>query len=253
MPKPNSDDRQEKQGSRRKVVFIYLVVLGCSTTLFFLGGFLMRNPDAPSYLRATIEGWLKSKPSVAPETAADYLELSRQNPADLSPEQKLIARDLANLSAQVSQQQERLNAAAAAVKAELPRLNTAEALAAYDRLKGQATKLVTVAGQQKALFDGLPDRVAQQLQTRGLTADMARQVAILFCQRLNAEAAVDHAVNLQRFASELLATTELLAETPGEWSASPAGQIHSKDPKLEQEYTEHRASLTEANRQIGDW
>jgi F0F1-type ATP synthase beta subunit len=81
---------------------------------------------------------------------------------------------------------------------------------------------------------------------------MARQVATLFCQQMSAEAAVKRAAKLERFASELLATAELFAETPGEWSVSPTGQIHAKDPKLEQEYTEHRASLTEATELIGD-
>jgi hypothetical protein len=252
MLKPDSDDRQEKQGHRRKVLLIYILVLGGSAILFFLGGFLLRNPSAPSYFQAAVESWLKPKPSVTPITAEDYLELSRQKPTDLSPELKLIARDLANLITKVSQAQDRLTASTAAVNAELPRLKTSEALAAYDRLKDEATKLASAASQQKALLDGLADRITQQLQTHGLTNDMARQVANLFGQRIKAEALADHAAKVQQFASELLATAELLAETPGQWSASPTGEIHSKDPKLEQEYTEHQANLTAATRMIGD-
>jgi hypothetical protein len=252
MLKPDSDDRQEKPGHRRKVLLIYIVVLGCSTLLFFLGGLLLRNPNAPFYFQAAVESWLKPKPSATPKTAEDYLELSRQKPTDLSPDQKLIARELANLTAKISQAQERLTASIATVKAELPRLNTADALAAYDRLKDEATKLASTASQQKALLDDLADRITQQLETRGLTNDMARQVANLFCQRINAEAAINHAAKVQQFASELLATAELFAETPGQWSVSPTGEIHSKDPKLEEEYTEHQTSLTAATRLIGD-
>jgi hypothetical protein len=252
MLKPDSDDRQEKQGRRRKVLLIYIVVLGGSTILFFLGGFLLRNPNAPSYVQAAVESWLKPKPSATPETPAGYLELSRRKPTDLSPDQRLIARELTNLIAKISQAQDRLTASTVAVKTELPRLKTSDALAAYDRLKDEATKLANAASQQKALLDDLADRITQELQTRGLTNDIARQVANLFCQRIKAEAAVDHAAKVQQFASELLATAELFAETPGQWSVSPTGEIHSKDPKLEQEYTEHQSSLTAATRLIGD-
>jgi hypothetical protein len=248
MLKPGNDDRQERPGYRRKVLLVYAFVLGSSAILFFLGGFLLRNPNALPYFRAAIESWWKPKTRGpdAPTTAADYLKLSHRNLTDLSPEQKPIARELADLARKVSEIQGRLDSSKEAVQEQLPRLKTADALSAYTGLKAEAAKLASAAGRQKAFFEGLEDWITERLKTRGLSSDMAGQVAALFCQRVNAQDAINQAAKLQGFASELLCTAELLAETPGQWTVFSNGEIRSKDPKLEEEYREHQTSLVAA-------
>ena len=180
-------------------------------------------------------------------TAEDYLALTHYDVRTLSPVQKVVALALVNLSGETADAQDRLSHLAQVVLNDLPSLKSADALAAYQKLKPEATRLLDAAGQQKNLFGDLESNLATQLQKGGLNSgETAKEVALRFHQDTPGQKAVDEAVKQQKLSTELIAIANLLAETPNKWQVSPDGTIRSPDNKLDEEYRGHREALDAA-------
>jgi len=250
------DSRQsdpEEPSDRHKVFWVYALVLGGGVVIFFLGGLLLRNPDLPSYLYSQVSSWLTNhnQPGsggqrLPPKTAEDYLALTNYDVRTLTPAQKTIALALADLTGAAADSEDRLIHLAQIVRNDLPSLRSADAIAAYLKIRTEATKLLDAADRQKDLFENLESNLAAHLEKSGLSEDMAKQVAHLFYERTPGQKAVDEAAPLQKLATELLAVANLLSETPGKWAVSPDGAIWSTDKKLDAEYRAHRAALDAA-------
>ena len=244
----------EDPGDRHKVFWVYVMVLGGGTTLFFLGGLLMRNPNLPSYLYSQVNGWWKNendssshrRPSAAPRSAEDYLALTRYDVRVLPPDQRAIALALADATGNAASLQDRLAALEQSVRNDLASLKSANAIAAYAKMKPQATKLLNAASQQKLFFENLESTLTGQLANNSVPQEMARQVASLFYEGTPGQKAVDQAAKSDQLATEILAIANLLAETPSKWLVSSDGTIHSPDKKLEAEYQRHAAALRAA-------
>ena len=223
--------------------------------IFFVGGLWLRNPNLPSYLYSEIVNRLSNrnsagsgelKPAASPRTAEDYLALTQSDLTKLSPAQKAVVLALANVSAETEDAQDRLTHLTQIVRNELPSLKSADAIAAYQSMRTDATHLLDAADQQKDLFENLQSNLATQLEKCGLGSEIAAQVAHLFYQGTPGQTAVDEAKKQQKLATELIAVANLLSETPGKWQVSSDGTIRSSDKKLDEEYRVHRAALEEA-------
>jgi hypothetical protein len=246
--------RPEPPDDRHRVFWIYVLILGAGVVFFFLGGLLLRNPNLPSYLYSQVTSWLQnqknrspgSRPPPSLTTAEDYLKLTNYDVRALPLDQKSIALALADAIGNVAAVQDRLTALEQNVRNDLTTLKSANALAAYAKIKAEAAKLLDAANQQKVLFGSLETKLTEQFKRSGLREDLARQVAALFYQRTPGQKAVDEATKSEKLASELLAIANLLAETPNRWSVSSEGAISSQDKKLEEEYREHHDALLAA-------
>src|SRR3984893_2323442 len=249
-PKP----QPEEPGDRHKVFWIYFLVLGGGTVLFFLGGLLLRNPNLPSYLYSQVTSWLKNqnnlaslpRPSTSPKSAEDYLALTHYDVRTLTPEQRAIALALADAIGNATALQDRLVALEQTVRNDLPSLKSANALSAYAKLKPQAAKLLDAANQQKLFFENLQSTLGEQLEKNGVHEELAKQVAAHVYQDTPGQKAVDQATKSDQLANEILAIANLLEETPSKWRVSSAGSIQSPDKKLEEEYQTHAAALLAA-------
>lgn len=246
------EEHPEEPGDRHKVFWVYVLILGGGVVIFFLGGLWVRNPDLPSYLYSEISSWLSSRnkaasgglrPPPSPKTAEDYLALTHYDVRTLSPAQKAVALALVNLSGETADAQDRLRHLAQIVRNDLPSLKSADALATYQKLKPEATRLLDAAGQQKSLFENLASNLTIQLQKGGLNSETAKEVALRFYQDTPGQRAVDEAAKQQKLATELIAIANLLAETPNKWQVSSDGTIRSPDNKLDEEYRGHREAL----------
>ena len=253
--KSDPQEHPEEPGDRHKVFWVYVLILGGGVLIFFLGGLWVRNPDLPSYLYSEISSWLSNRnrpasgalrPPPSPKTAEDYLALTHYDVRTLSPMQKAVALTLVNLSGETADAQDRLSHLAQVVLNDLPSLKSADALAAYQKLKPEATRLLDAARQEKNLFEDLESNLATQLQKGGLNNETAKEVALRFYQDTPGQKAVDEAVKQQKLATELIAIANLLAETPNKWQVSPDRTIRSPDNKLDEEYRGHREALDAA-------
>ena len=249
-PKP----QREGPGDRHKVFWVYVLVLGGGTVLFFLGGLLLRNPNLPSFLYSRVNSWWKNesdssarlRPSGSPKSAEDYLALTRDDVRTLPPDQKAIALALADAIGNAAALQDRLAALAQSIRNDLPSLKSATAISAYAQMKPQAAKLLNAASQQKLFFENLESTLTGQLENSGVREEVAKQVASLFYQGTPGQKAVDQATKSDQLATEILAIANLLEETPSKWRVSSDGTIHSPDKKLEEEYQVHEAALSAA-------
>jgi hypothetical protein len=246
--------RPEQPDDRHKVFWIYVLILGAGVVLFFLAGLLMRNPNLPSYLYSRVIIWLQnennrspgSRPPASPKTAEDYLKLTNYDIRVLPSDERGIALALADAIGNVAAVQDRLTALEQNVRNDLPTLKSANALAAYAKMKPEAAKLLNAANQQKVFFGSLETKLTERFERSGLREDLAKQVASLFYQGTPGQKAVDEAMKSEKLASEVLAIANLLAETPKKWRVSSDGTISSQDQKLEEEYREHREALLAA-------
>jgi hypothetical protein len=245
----------EEPGDHHKVFWIYVLILGGGAVVFFVGGFWVRNPNLPSYFYSEISRWLSnrngsasggSRPVPSPKTAEDYLGLTHYDVRSLSPVQKAVALALADLSGETADAQDRLSHLAQIVLNDLPSLKSTDAVAAYQKIKPEATRLLDAAGRQKILFENLESNLATQLQKSGLNREMAKEVAHRFYQDTPGQTAVDDAVKEQKLATELIAIANLLAETPNKWRVLSDGSIRSSDNKLDDEYRGHHDALDAA-------
>lgn len=244
----------EDPGDRHKVFWIYVLVLGGGTVLFFFGGLLMRNPNLASYLYSQVNSRWKNennssslvRPSASPKSAEDYLALTRYNARALPPDQRAIALALTEATGNTSTLQNRLAALEQSVRNDLPSLKSANAIPAYAKIKPQATDLLNAANHQKIFFENLESTLAVQLAQNGVRQEIAKQVASLFYESTPGQKAVDQAAKSDQLATEILAIANLLEETPSKWLVSPDGTIHSPDKKLEEEYQAHAAALSAA-------
>ena len=248
-PKP----RPEDPGDRHRVFWIYVLILGGGTVLFFVGGLLLRNPNLPSYLYSQVSNWLKnqhSSPSLprppVPKSAEDYLALTHYDVRVLSPDQRAIALALAETAGNAAALQDRLTALDQSVRNDLPSLKSADAISAYVKMKPQTAKLLDAAGQQKRFFENLQPTLTEQLKKNGLREELAKEVASLIYQNASGQKALDQAAKSDKLATEILAIANLLQETPSKWLLSPSGAIYSQDKKLEEEYQAHEAELKAA-------
>jgi hypothetical protein len=256
--KSDPEEHPKQPGDRHKVFWVYVLILGGGVVIFFLGGLWVRNPDLPFYLYSEISSWLSNRnepasgrlrPPPSPKTAEDYLALTHYDVRTLSAVQKAVALALVNLSGETADARDRLSHLAQTVLNDLPSLKSAGALAAYQKIKPEATRLLDAADLQKNLFENLASNLATELQKGGLNREMAEEVARRFYQDTPGQKAVDEAVKQQKLATELIAIANLLAETPGKWQVTSDGAIRSSDQKLDEEYREHRAALMAA---VGD-
>jgi hypothetical protein len=250
--KSEPEEHPEEPGHRHKVFWVYVLILGGGVVIFFLGGLWVRNPDLPSYLYSQISGWLGSRnrpasgglrPPPSPKTAEDYLALTHYDVRTLSAVQRAVALALVNLSGETADARDRLSHLAQTVLNDLPSLKSADALAAYQKIKPEATRLLDAADRQKNLFENLESNLATQLQNGGLNGEMAKEVAQRFYQDTPGRKAVDEAAKQQKLATELIAIANLLAETTGKWQVWSDGTIRSLDKKLDEEYGEHHNAL----------
>jgi hypothetical protein len=250
VPKP----QPEEPGDRHKVFWIYVLVLGGGTVLFFLGGLLVRNPNLPSYLYSQVDSWLKNlnnasslpHPSASPKSAEDYVALMHYDVRTLPPDQRAIALALADVIGNAAALQDRLTALEQTVRNDLPSLKSADALTGYSKLKPQAAKLLEAANQQKLFFENLQSTLAEQLEKNAVPEELAKQVASLVYHETRGQKAIDQAAKSDGLATESLAIANLLEETPSKWRVSSDGAIHSPDKKLEEEYQAHVAALNAA-------
>jgi hypothetical protein len=255
--KKESKRRQEGPDDRHKILWIYVLVLGGGAVLFFVGGLLVRNPNLPSYLYSQVNNWFKNqnnpsslaRPPASPTSPEDYLALTRYDTRTLPPDQKAIALALADAIGNASALQDRLTALEQTVQNELPSLQSANAIAAYAKIKPQAAKLLEAANQQKLFFENLQSTLTGQLEKNGVHGELAKQVATLFYQQTPGQKAIDQATKSDELATEILAIANLLEETPSKWSVSSDGAIHSSDKKLEEEYQTHAAALRSISNQ----
>jgi hypothetical protein len=260
--KKGPNGRPEQPDDRHKVFWIYVLILGAGVVVFFLGGLWMRNPNLPSYLYSRVTSWLQnennrssgspgSRPPASPKTAEDYLELTHYDTRVLPSDERGVALALADAIGNAAAVQDRLTALEQNVRNDLPTLKSANALAAYAKMKPEAATLLEAANEQKVFFQGLETKLTQQFERSGLREDLAKQVASLFYQGTPGQKAVDQAAKSEKLASELLAITNLLAETPNKWRVSSDGTITSQDKKLEEEYRAHREALLAAIAPVG--
>lgn len=241
----------EDPGDRHKVFWVYVLVLGGGTVVFFSGGLLMRNPNLPSYLYSQINSWWKNehdssshlRPPASPKSAEDYLALTHHDVRALPPDQRAIALALADAIGNVAALQDRLAALEQSVRDDLASLKSPNAISAYTNIKPEATRLLNAANQQKLFFENLESTLTGQLANNGVRQEIARQVASLFYAGTPGQKAVDQAVKSDQLATEILAIANLLEETPSKWRVSSDGAIHSPDKKLEEEYQAHAAAL----------
>ena len=259
--KSDPEEHPEEPGDRHKVFWVYVLILGGGVVIFFLGGLWVRNPDLPSYLNSEISSWLSNRnrpasgglrPPPTPNTAEDYLALTHYDLRTLSPVQRAVALALVNLSGETADARDRLSHLAQTVLKDLPSLKSADALAAYQKIKPEATRLLDAADLQKNLFENLESNLANQLQNGGLNSETAKEVAERFYQDTPGRKAVDEAGKQQKLATELIAIANLLAETTGKWQVSSDGTIRSLDKKLDEEYRAHRATLDAVLAEKGD-
>jgi hypothetical protein len=244
--------RPERPDARHRVFWIYVLILGGGVVFFFLGGLLMRNPNLPSYLYSRVTSWLQNESNTStsrrlpppPKTAEDYLELTHYDVRVLPPDQRGVALALADAIGNAAAVQDRLTALEQNVRNDLPRLESADALSAYAKMKPAATALLQAANQQKVFFQNLETKLTQQFEGSGVHEDLAKQIASLFYQGTPGQKAVDQANKSEKLATELLAIANLLAETPNKWRVSSDGVIHAQDRKLDDEYRTHREALT---------
>jgi hypothetical protein len=250
-PENDPKGRPEQPEDRHRVFWIYVLILGAGVVFFFLGGLLMRNPQLPSYLYSRITSWLQNEsnpssshgPPAPPKTAEDYLELTHYDLRVLPADQRGVALALADAIGNAAAVQDRLTALEQNVRNDLPTLKSANALSAYAKMKPAAATLLEAANQQKVFFQNLETKLTQQFERSGIHEDLAKQIASLFYQGTPGQKAVDQATKSEKLASELLAITNLLAETPNKWRVSSDGTISSQDKKLEEEYREHYEAL----------
>lgn len=248
------NQRPEDPGDRHKVFWIYVLVLGGGSALFFSGGLLLRNPNLPAYLYSQVNSWWKNehdssshlRPVASPKSAEDYLALTHFDVRALSPDQRAIALALADVIGNAAGLQDRLAALDLSIRNDLASLKSANAIAAYAKIKPQATKLLNAASQQKLFFENLESTLTGQLANNGVPQEVARQVASLFYEGTPGQKAVDQAAKSDQLATEILAIANLLEETPSKWRVSSDGTIHSPDKKLEEEYQRHAAALNTA-------
>jgi hypothetical protein len=253
-PENDPKGRPEQPDDRHRVFWIYVLILGAGVVFFFLGGLLMRNPQLPSYLYSRITSWLQNEsnpsssrgPPAPPKTAKDYLELTHYDLRVLPADQRGVALALADAIGNAAAVQDRLTALEQNVRNDLPTLKSANAVSAYAKMKPAAATLLEAANQQKVFFQSLETKLTQQFERSGIHEDLAKQIASLFYQGTPGQKAVDQATKSEKLASELLAITNLLAETPNKWRVSSDGTIRSQDKKLEEEYREHREALISA-------
>jgi len=253
-PENDPKGRPEQPDDRHRVFWIYVLILGAGVVFFFLGGLLMRNPQLPSYLYSRITSWLQNEsnpsssrgPPAPPKTAKDYLELTHYDLRVLPADQRGVALALADAIGNAAAVQDRLTALEQNVRNDLPTLKSANAVSAYAKMKPAAATLLEAANQQKVFFQSLETKLTQQFERSGIHEDLAKQIASLFYQGTPGQKAVDQATKSEKLASELLAITNLLAETPNKWRVSSDGTISSQDKKLEEEYREHREALISA-------
>ena len=253
-PENDPKGRPEQPDDRHRVFWIYVLILGAGVVFFFLGGLLMRNPQLPSYLYSRITSWLQNEsnpsssrgPPAPPKTAKDYLELTHYDLRVLPADQRGVALALADAIGNAAAVQDRLTALEQNVRNDLPTLKSANAVSAYAKMKPAAATLLEAANQQKVFFQSLETKLTQQFERSGIHEDLAKQIASLFYQETPGQKAVDQATKSEKLASELLAITNLLAETPNKWRVSSDGTIRSQDKKLEEEYREHREALISA-------
>jgi hypothetical protein len=253
-PENDPKGRPEQPDDRHRVFWIYVLILGAGVVFFFLGGLLMRNPQLPSYLYSRITSWLQNEsnpsssrgPPAPPKTAKDYLELTHYDLRVLPADQRGVALALADAIGNAAAVQDRLTALEQNVRNNLPTLKSANAVSAYAKMKPAAATLLEAANQQKVFFQSLETKLTQQFERSGIHEDLAKQIASLFYQGTPGQKAVDQATKSEKLASELLAITNLLAETPNKWRVSSDGTISSQDKKLEEEYREHREALISA-------
>jgi len=253
-PENDPKGRPEQPDDRHRVFWIYVLILGAGVVFFFLGGLLMRNPQLPSYLYSRITSWLQNEsnpsssrgPPAPPKTAKDYLELTHYDLRVLPADQRGVALALADAIGNAAAVQDRLTALEQNVRNDLPTLKSANAVSAYAKMKPAAATLLEAANQQKVFFQSLETKLTQQFERSGIHEDLAKQIASLFYQATPGQKAIDQATKSEKLASELLAITNLLAETPNKWRVSSDGTISSQDKKLEEEYREHREALISA-------
>jgi hypothetical protein len=253
-PENDPKGRPEQPDDRHRVFWIYVLILGAGVVFFFLGGLLMRNPQLPSYLYSRITSWLQNEsnpsssrgPPAPPKTAKEYLELTHYDLRVLPADQRGVALALADAIGNAAAVQDRLTALEQNVRNNLPTLKSANAVSAYAKMKPAAATLLEAANQQKVFFQSLETKLTQQFERSGIHEDLAKQIASLFYQGTPGQKAVDQATKSEKLASELLAITNLLAETPNKWRVSSDGTISSQDKKLEEEYREHREALISA-------
>jgi hypothetical protein len=250
-PGKGPTDGPEEPDDRHRVVWIYVLILGGGVLFFFVGGLLLRNPDLPSYLYSRVTNWLRneSNPSSSrrvpppPKTAEDYLGLTHYDVRVLPPDQRGVASALADASGNAAAVQDRLTALEQNVRNDLPTLKSADAVAAYAKMKPAAAALLQAANQQKVFFQSLETNLTQQFEKSGVHEDLAKQMAALFYQGTPGQKALDQADRSEKLSSELLAIANLLSETPNKWQVSSDGAIHAQDKKLDDEYREHHDAL----------
>jgi hypothetical protein len=245
----------EDPGDGHKVFWVYVLVLGGGSVLFFLGGLLVRNPNLPSYLYSQVNSWWKNendssshlRPFASPKSAEDYLALTHYDVRALPPDQRAIALVLADAIGNAAALQDRLAALEQSVRNDLASLKSANAISAYAKIKPQATKLLNAANQQKLFFENLESTLTGQLANNGVRQETAQQVASLFYEGTPGQKAMDQAAKSDHLATEILAIANLLEETPSKWRVSSDGTIHSPDKKLEEEYQAHATALSTSN------
>jgi hypothetical protein len=250
-PQKGPKGRPEEPDDRRKVFWIYVLILGGGVVFFFLGGLLMRNPNLPSFLYSRVTSWLRNGSNTSssrrvpppPKTAEDYLELTHYDARVLPPDQRGVALALTDAIGNAAAVQDRLTALEQNVRNDLPTLKSANALSAYANMKPAATTLLAAANQQKVFFLNLETKLTQQFERSGLHEDLAKQIAALFYQGTPGQKAVDQAEKSEKLASELLAIANLFSETPNKWRAVRDGAISSPDKKLDGEYRTHHEAL----------
>jgi hypothetical protein len=246
--------RPEDPGDGHKVFWIYVLVLGSGTMLFFLGGLMLRNPNLPSYLYSQVNSWWKNendssshlRPSASPKSAGDYLALTHYDVRALPPDQRAIALALADAIGNAAALQDRLAALEQLVRNDLASLKSANAISVYAKINPEATKLLNAANQQKLFFENLESTLTGQLANNGVRQEIARQVASLFYESTRGQKAVDQAAKSDQLATEILAIANLLEETPSKWRVSSDGTIHSPDKKLDEEFQAHAAAVRAA-------
>jgi hypothetical protein len=253
-PENGPGRRPEQPDDRHRVFWIYVLILGGGVVFFFLGGLLMRNPNLPSYVYARVTSWLQNerntssvrRPAAAPKTAEDYLELTHYDVRALPADQKGVALALADAIGNAAAVQDRLAALDQNVRNDLPTLKSVNALSAYTKIKPAAAALLQAANQQKIFFQGLETKLTEQFERSGIQEDLAKQIAALFYQGTPGQKAIDQAAQSEKLATELLAISNLLAETPNRWRVSSDGTIHAQDKKLDEEYRAHQEALNGA-------
>src|ERR1700747_3677256 len=175
-PQKGPKGRPEEPDDRRKVLWIYVLILGGGVLFFFLGGLLMRNPNLPSFLYSRVTSWLRNESNTSssrrvappPKTAEDYLELTHYDVRALPADQRGVALALADAIGNAAAVQDRLTALEQNVRNDLPNLRSPNALSAYAQMKPAAATLLGAANEQKVFFQSLETKLTQQFQRSGI-------------------------------------------------------------------------------------